>query len=66
MTPKKKATRKSGKKSPRPSDLALPSGKARDVKGGAFNAFANFGDIKGESTDKDHKDWVTVLNYDHS
>lgn len=32
----------------------------------AFNAFANFGDIKGESTDKDHKDWVAVLGYDHA
>jgi type VI secretion system secreted protein Hcp len=31
----------------------------------AFNAFANFGDIKGESTDKDHKDWVSILSYDH-
>jgi len=32
----------------------------------AFNGFANFGDIKGESTDKDHKDWVTILKYDHA
>jgi type VI secretion system secreted protein Hcp len=32
----------------------------------AFNAFANFGDIKGESTDKDHKDWVSILKYDHA
>jgi len=32
----------------------------------AFNGFANFGDIKGESTDKDHKDWVTILGYDHA
>jgi type VI secretion system secreted protein Hcp len=31
----------------------------------AFNAFANFGDIKGESTDSDHKDWVAILGYDH-
>ena len=31
-----------------------------------FNAFANFGDIKGESTDKDHKDWVMILKYDHA
>jgi len=30
-----------------------------------FNAFANFGDIKGESTDKDHKDWVMVTKYEH-
>ena len=32
----------------------------------AFNGFVNFGDIKGESTDKDHKDWVTILKYDHA
>ena len=33
--------------------------------GGEFNGFVNFGDIKGESTDKDHKDWVTILKFDH-
>jgi type VI secretion system secreted protein Hcp len=32
----------------------------------AFNAFANFGDIKGESTDKDHKDWVMITSYNQS
>src|ERR1051325_6601308 len=32
----------------------------------AFNAFANFGDIKGESTDKDHKDCIMILKYDHA
>jgi hypothetical protein len=32
----------------------------KKVQGGAFNRFANFGDIKGESTDKDHKDWVMI------
>jgi len=32
----------------------------------AFNGYANFGDIKGESTDKDHKDWVSILKYDHA
>lgn len=26
----------------------------------AFDAFVNFGDIKGEVTEKDHKDWVAV------
>lgn len=25
-----------------------------------FNAFVNFGDIKGECTEKDHKDWVAA------
>ncbi len=34
-------------------------------KKAAFNAFVNFGDIKGESTDKDHKDWVELSNYTH-
>ncbi len=37
-----------------------------DVAGGAFNAFINFGDIKGESTDKDHKDWVQLLSFGHN
>ena len=27
--------------------------------GGAFNAFVTFGDIKGESQDDKHKDWVS-------
>jgi hypothetical protein len=31
------------------------------VTGGAFTSFASFGDIKGESTDKDHRDWVMNL-----
>jgi len=31
----------------------------------AFSAFINFGDIKGESTDKDHKDWVVITHFDH-
>jgi type VI protein secretion system component Hcp len=30
------------------------------ASGGALNdSFLNLGGIKGESTDKDHKDWVT-------
>ena len=29
--------------------------------GGAFNAFVNFGEIKGESQDDKHKDWVSIL-----
>jgi hypothetical protein len=33
------------------------------VSAGAFNGFLKFGDIKGESTDKDHKDWVTILSF---
>lgn len=35
------------------------------VSAGEFNRFVNFGDIKGESTEKDHKDWVTILDYHH-
>ncbi len=29
----------------------------------AFDAYLNFGDIKGESTDKDHKDWIVVESF---
>lgn len=31
----------------------------------AFDAFVNFGDIKGECTDKNHKDWVMILGFNH-
>ena len=30
------------------------------VSAGASGVFAKFGDIKGESTEKGHKDWVFV------
>ena len=36
-----------------------------EVDGFAFDAFVHFGDIKGESTDKDHKDWIMILQYSH-
>jgi type VI secretion system secreted protein Hcp len=32
----------------------------------SFDAFVNFGDIKGESTDSDHKDWVMMFGYRQS
>src|SRR5215471_4689962 len=32
----------------------------------AFDAFADFGDIKGESTDKQFPDHVMILKYDHA
>jgi hypothetical protein len=38
-------------------DVELSEEELKRVSGGAF---ANFGDIKGESTDKDHKDWVMI------
>ena len=30
------------------------------VSAGAVKKFLNFGDIKGETTDMDHKDWVMI------
>jgi hypothetical protein len=35
------------------------------VSAGTFNGFLSFGDIKGESTDKDHKDWIEVSSFQH-
>ncbi len=52
-----KKAKKTGKKV---KDLAV---KSKNIKGGSFNGFVNFGDIKGESTDKDHKDWISILKY---
>src|SRR5882672_7388800 len=31
----------------------------------SFNSFADFGDIKGESTDKNNKDQVMILSFSH-
>ena len=33
-------------------DLTVNEADAEEVKGGPFNSFANYGDIKGESTDR--------------
>lgn len=38
----------------------LSNDELKKAAGGAFNGFANFGPIKGESTDNDHKDWVEI------
>ena len=46
------------RKTIRLADLTPLEAREERVRAGAFNAFANFRDIKGESTDKDHKDWV--------
>jgi hypothetical protein len=27
------------------------------------NPFATFGDIKGESTEKSHRDWISILQW---
>jgi hypothetical protein len=51
----KKGTSKKGTK--RIKDL---SAKNKGIQAGSFNSFVNFGDIKGESTDKDHKDWIEI------
>lgn len=60
----KKATKRAAKKKIGGlADLAPQAGRGQDVKGGAFDSFAKFGDIKGESTDKDHKDWVVITKY---
>jgi len=40
---------------------ALTETELEAVTGGGFNQFANFGDIKGESTDKDST--VVVRNF---
>jgi hypothetical protein len=39
-------------------DLEIDEEKANKVSGGA--PFSKIGDIKGESTDKDHKDWINI------
>jgi hypothetical protein len=43
----------------------LSEAELSEVAAGQFNGFVNFGDIKGESTEKDHKDWISILDYRH-
>ena len=33
-----------------------------EVAGFSFGSFINFGDIKGESQDDKHKDWIEVFD----
>lgn len=35
------------------------------VAAGMLTQFLKFGDIQGESTSKDHKDWVQLMEYDY-
>ena len=34
-----------------------------NVSAGKSDSFLTLGDIKGESTDKGHKDWIEILSY---
>ena len=61
-----RATRKTKSGDKKASPTTLRAKKSTQIKGGAFNGFANFGDIKGESTDKDHKDWIMVTRLQQS
>jgi hypothetical protein len=46
---------------PELSDVELDEAELSNVSAG--KPFTGFGDIMGESTDKDHKDWVTLFQY---
>jgi len=48
---------------PKPSPQELNDEDLSTATGGAFNTFINFGDIKGESTNDNHKDWISILSY---
>ena len=42
----------------KPSVQELSDEDVSNATGGAFHTSSNFGDIKVEYTDKDHKDWI--------
>lgn len=50
-------------KAARVRDLPVDVANATTVKAGAFNGFANFGDIKGEVVDTGHKDRTEALSW---
>jgi hypothetical protein len=41
------------------SCVELSEAELSEVAAGKFNSFANFGDIKGESTENGHWDWIS-------
>jgi hypothetical protein len=38
----------------------LQESEINPIVGGAYNSFVNIGDIKGESMDEKHKDWIEI------
>jgi hypothetical protein len=55
------ASRKAKKAVKRVKDLPMAKARAKEVRGGAWNTFAKLGDIKGESIDDGHKDWIEIM-----
>jgi hypothetical protein len=53
------ATRKTKRAVKRVKDLPAKA-KAKEVRGGAYDTFVKFGDIKGEIDDS-HKDWIEIM-----
>ena len=48
-------------KTSKKGDLELTEEELKRVRGGVRDPFAKLGDIKGESIDDKHKDWIEVL-----
>ena len=61
---KRKPAKKTDPKAQAVPNLPLKPDQATDIKGGGI--FDKIGDIKGESTDTGHKDYVYILKFDHS
>jgi len=41
-----------------PKDYKITDDEMKRIRGGA--AYVKIGDIKGEATDQDHKDWIII------
>jgi len=55
------ATRKTKKAVRRVKDLPAKA-KAKGVRGGAMSdTYVRFGDLKGESLDDSHRDWIEIM-----
>ncbi len=63
MTTRTKKKKKMAKTS-RPNARVLTEGELHETSGGAV--YMKYGDIKGESTEDRHKDWIEVLSYSHN
>jgi desulfoferrodoxin (superoxide reductase-like protein) len=60
-----KKTRKKTDTAKRRNPPALTEQDLRAATGAAFDGYVSFGEIKGESQEGNHKDWIEVLSYQH-
>jgi len=44
-----------------PKDYKVTEDEMKRIRGGALSTFLKIDDVKGESTDRNHKDWAEII-----